>query len=306
MSTDSYSRPESLDTAKQLLARDPEATVVGGGQTLLPLVREGVVDLDHAVDISDVPELTRLDLDAELVTIGSAVTYRDLLDSEVGSYYPIIGDTVEGIADRQVRAMGTVGGALASGQTALDLIPVLYCLDATVVIGSADGTRRVDVAELYQNATLDEEIRGGRTNFLGLAPVELDTEELIERVEIPVPSSENRRGGDYRKQTNVAGGWTVAGVGTTVSLSPSGDRIDSARVGLAAVGETGATAPAVERALDGAPATQQTVDEAVAHLDGDIDPQTTLSSASYVQSVAKTLISRSIRAAIERAGGTLS
>jgi carbon-monoxide dehydrogenase medium subunit len=306
MSTDSYSRPESLDTAKQLLARDPEATVVGGGQTLLPLVREGVVDLDHAVDISDVPELIRLDLDSEPVTIGSAVTYHDLLDSEVGSRYPIIGDTVEGIADRQVRAMGTIGGALASGQTALDLIPALYCLDATVVIGSAEKTRRVDVTELYHNATLDEEIRGGRTNFLGLAPVELDAEELIERVEIPVSSSENRRGGDYRKQTNVAGGWTVAGVGTTVSLAPSGDRIDSARVGLAAVGETGATAPAVERALDGAPATQQTVEEAVAHLDGDIDPQTTLSAASYVQSVAKTLTSRSIRAAIERAGGTLS
>jgi carbon-monoxide dehydrogenase medium subunit len=305
MSTETYSRPRSLEAAKRLLASDTETTIVGGGQTLLPLVREGAVDLVHAIDVSTVPELNRLEVESGQIVIGSAVTYRDLLDSEVSSRCPILGDTIGGIGDRQVRAMGTIGGALASGQTALDLIPTLYCLDATVVIGSTDGTRRVDVGELYPDATHDKETRGARANFLGLAPVELNGDELIETVEISV-TAPDRRGGGYRKQTNVAGGWTVAGVGTFVSLFPAGDRIDSARVGLAAVGRTGATARAVERELEGAPTTREAVEEAVDRLGADIDLQPTFTSSQYARSVAKTLTSRGLGTAIERAGGALS
>ncbi len=75
-------------------------------------------------------------------------------------------EAIDGIGDRQVRSLGTIGGALASGEPALDIIPVLYCLDATVVIGSSDGTRRVDVDALYRNATKETELRGPRKTIL--------------------------------------------------------------------------------------------------------------------------------------------
>ncbi|MCW8173524.1 hypothetical protein D8S78_22905 [Natrialba swarupiae] len=121
-------------------------------------------------------------------------------------------------------------------------------------------------------------------------------------------SSDRRRRPSRRrlpKQTNVAGGWTISGVGTSVSLSATRDRIDSARVGLAAVGQTGASAPTVETALEGTPTTMQEITKSVEQLGADIEPTTTLVTSQYRLQVAKTLASRSIAEAVTRAGGEL-
>ncbi|MWV38488.1 hypothetical protein GRS80_01465 [Natrialba sp. INN-245] len=306
MSEQSYRFPDSIEEVKRILDRHgEEVTIVSGGQTLLPLVRDGTVELDHAVDISRIPALTRIERRAEKTVIGSAVTYRDILASEVGDRHSMLLETIEGIGDRQVRSLGTIGGALASGEPALDIIPVLYCLDATVVIGSSDGTRRVDVGALYRNATKETELRGPREDYIGLAPVEIDSSEIIEAIEIPATNDDGHHGEDYRKQTNVAGGWTISGVGTSVSLSPTRDRIDSARVGLAAVGQTGASAPTVETALEGTPTTMQEITKSVEQLGADIDPTTTFVTSQYRLQVTKTLTSRSIAEAVTRAGGEL-
>jgi carbon-monoxide dehydrogenase medium subunit len=283
MSETAYYTPETVEHARQHLATEEFVKVVAGGQTLMLLVRQGFVDADALVDVSDVSTLSGIDVADGTATIGATTTYRELATHDLGSQVAMLGETATVVGDRQVRAMGTVGGALGHADPAFDLLPTLCCLDAEIDLGSTDGERTVPI-ERY---------------LVGHMRTECEPDELIERVRFDVDSE---MGTAYEKHARVEDGWAT--VGTAAAVTTAAGRFEDVRVGLAAVADTAIRSPAVEDALVGEPATDDAIEAASEAVVEDIDPLDDLSgSAEYKRSLAPTLVERTLGTALDRAGG---
>jgi aerobic carbon-monoxide dehydrogenase medium subunit len=153
----SYERAESVEHALAVLAaaqRDgTDVKVLAGGQSLLPMMKlrlavpEGVLDI-APLRAHDGP----LSLGAAAATLPALTTYRELQHAVAASRtLPALGDALAVLADPQVRARGTIGGALAHADPAADLPAVLLALDATVTIARQGGTRTVPLDDFLKS-----------------------------------------------------------------------------------------------------------------------------------------------------------
>ena len=283
MSETVYHTPKTVEGARQHLATEEFVKVVAGGQTLMLLVRQGFVDADALVDVSGVSALSGIDVADGTATIGATTTYRELSEHDLGGQLAMLGEASTVVGDRQVRTMGTVGGALGHADPAFDLLPTLCCLDAAVELGSTEGTRTVPI-EQY---------------LVGHMRTDRDPDELIERVRFDV---DPRMGTAYEKHSRVEDGWATVGVAAAVTTEAG--RFEDVRVGLTAVADTAVRSPAVEDALVGQPVSEDTIEAASEAVVEDIDPLDDLSgSAAYKRSLAPALVERAIGSALERTGG---
>jgi carbon-monoxide dehydrogenase medium subunit len=284
-----YRKPDTLPEAKDALAEHaPSVKVVSGGQSLSLLIRQDLLSPDALVDIADLPALNGVERRSDEIAIGATTTYAELEESDLIDGFGGLTDAVHVIAGPQVRNMGTVGGAVSHADPSLDVVPPLLCLDATVRIGSVDGTRTVPLREFhseYMNASIEPD-------------------EIVESITFE-PGSETQ-GSAYTKHSNAEGGWATVGVGATVDLSPDGERFESARVALAAVADTAVRAPTVEEALEGEQLDEDTIEAAAQGVREDIDPIGDHSgTAEYKRDLAGELTGRILTEAAGRAGGAL-
>lgn len=280
----SYTRPASLAEALSLLARGSEGTkVISGGQSLLPLLKLRMADVDRLIDIGRLQELRgiRVAADGGLV-IGAAVPYADVLASAVvAERSPLLIEVIEDIGDVQVRNRGTLGGSLAHVDPASDLPAAALALDASVVARSAGGERVVPVSALFAGPFVST-----------LAP-----DELITEIRFPAMAAGN--GTAYRSITQPASGYSIVGVAAAVTLV--GGRVTSAYVGITGVGEVPYRATAVEQLVVAGGASA--VASAAAHaadgqdVGGDIH-----ADAEYRTAMASVITRRALEAAFGRAG----
>src|ERR1051326_8478896 len=102
-----YAAPGSLDEAVKLLA-DPEAKVIAGGHSLLPLMKLRLAQPKLLVDIGRIPGLSYIRAEDGVVAIGAMTTYRDIqLSSDVHRGAPVLAEAAHEVGDPQVRAKGT-------------------------------------------------------------------------------------------------------------------------------------------------------------------------------------------------------
>jgi carbon-monoxide dehydrogenase medium subunit len=149
-----YVRAVSLRHALDELAATPDAKLLAGGQSLLPMMKLRLAAPEALVDIGGLPELTGV----TGTTIGAATTYRALSrDQGLLAAYPALADALAVLADPQVRARGTAGGAIAHGDPAADLPAVLLAMDAQLTIEGPGRTR---------TAMLDDFLLGAYTTDL--------------------------------------------------------------------------------------------------------------------------------------------
>jgi len=137
-----YVRARSLDEAIELLAGDPDARVMAGGQSLVAMMNLRLATPSKLVDISRLPELGAVAEDAETVTLGACVTHAMIEDGRVPD--PSLGlmqRAAATLAYRAIRNRGTVGGSLALADPAAEWPAVLAALDADAVIEGPAGRR---------------------------------------------------------------------------------------------------------------------------------------------------------------------
>ena len=140
-----YERASSVEGALAALERlGPEARVIAGGHSLLPMMKLRLANPEHLVDINDLSDLAYIREHEGEIRIGALTRHADLLDSELlARHFPVFGDAERVIADPVVRNRGTLGGSLCQADAAEDLSSVCSALKATVVIQSRDGERAV-------------------------------------------------------------------------------------------------------------------------------------------------------------------
>ena len=279
-----YARASSIDEAIALLDRlGPEARVIAGGHSLLPMMKLRLATPEHLIDINPLEsELTYIRDDGGEIRIGALTRHRDLLASEVLTrHFPIVRDAEELIADPPVRNRGTIGGALCQADPSEDLSAVCAALGAIAVIRGRAGERVVDMDEFH---------RGPYETAVG------DAEMLVE-VRIPVRP---HVGSAYEKVKRRTGDWATAASG--VALWLDGGAVAAAGIALSAVNPTGVHSTRAEQALVGRPPSEEAFAEAAALAAEDCEPiADQRGPAEYKRHLARELTHRALRRAAARA-----
>jgi carbon-monoxide dehydrogenase medium subunit len=275
-----YARPTTVDEALQAIADGgDDVKIMAGGQSLIPVMRLRLAAPETVVDLSRVAELRGVRDDGDAIVIGAMATHHDVMtDPLVLQYAPLIAEATETVADRQVRARGTFGGALAHADPAGDLPAVALALDAEFVIAGPEGRRTVPASEFF-------------VDYLTTA---LEEAELL--VEIRVPKLAGEWGMRYEKFNRVAQAWSIVAVAAVVRRENG--HIAEARIGLTNMGSTPLRATAVEAALAGADASPETIAAAARSAAEGTSPSSDLNAqADYREHLAQVLTRRAVTAA---------
>jgi carbon-monoxide dehydrogenase medium subunit len=188
-----FARAGTLSEAAAILRQAPGAKAVAGGQSLGPMLNLRLVQPSILVDITAIPELTRVDDDADWVSVGACITAADIEDGRVRvAELPILTAVAGGVAYRAVRNRGTIGGSICHADPAGDWLPLLSALGAECMISDGRQTRRTPIEEFVA----------------GAFDVMLEVGELLQAVRIPRPSRTARCG--YYKVCRKAGEFALA------------------------------------------------------------------------------------------------
>ncbi len=281
-----YERASSVAEAVALLERlGPEARLVAGGHSLLPMMKLRLARPEHLIDINGLAgELSYVRVEGDRLCIGAMTRHAELLDSAVaGEHFRILHDAERVIADPIVRNRGTVGGSLGQADPSEDLSAVFAALKAEVVIQGSAGTRTISARELH----------------LGPYEPAVGDAEMITEIRVPIRPG---CGSAYQKVERRAGDWAVAAAGACVWLD--GDTISDVGIGLTAVGAEHFCAPAAEDALRGQAVGDEAIETAGALASEHCNPSTDQRGpADYKRHLAGELTKRALRTAIARAQG---
>ena len=218
--------PDTVETAVSHLGEHPESSVLAGGTDLMVEVNEGHRRPDgNVVVVSRIPELRSWRRDASSVTIGAAVTYREIETGPLARIVPALAEASRTVGSPQIRNAGTLGGNLGTCSPAGDGLPVLAALDATVELASSAGRRTMPIADF----------------MLGPKRTALHPGELI--VSTTVPITDGWQG--YAK-VGVRNAMVIAVASTCVVLDRTQQR---AAIALGSVGPTILRCPEAEALL---------------------------------------------------------
>ncbi len=229
-----YVAATSVEEAVRLLGeRGPEAKLLAGGHSLLPMMKLRLALPDVLIDLGRIPGLAGIEAVDGGLSIGALTTYAALMDSvEATRLCPLLGQTVAQIGDAQVRNRGTLGGAVAHADPAGDVPAAMLALQATFTAQGPQGRRAIQAGEF----------------FLGLFATALEPDEVLTR--ITVPALPARTGTAYAKFRNPSSGYAVVGVAATATLAEDGTLAD-VRVAITGAGAQPVRATTVEQALRG-------------------------------------------------------
>ena len=279
-----YERATSVEQAIELLTRyGPEARLVAGGHSLLPMMKLRLAQPEALIDINGLGELALIRVDGHDLAVGAMVRHAELLASPVvGEHFPILRDAERVIADPLVRNRGTVGGSLCQADPSEDLSAAFSALRATLVAQGPGGRRTIGIREF----------------FLGPYETALNEAELLVEIRVPIRSHASA----YRKVERRVGDWAVVAAGAVLEISDG--VITEAGIGLTAVRAPRFVAEQAEDFLRGI----RPDDEGFAEA-GRIAAQECRPTADqrgpvdYKRHLAGELTTRALRAAAARAQG---
>ncbi len=269
-----YQRVDFVDHAIQVLSDEPDAKILAGGHSLLPLMRLRLARPSKLVDITRIEDLKYVREEEEHVAIGALTRHHDVANSDVlKELCPIVSHTAAGIGDPQVRHVGTIGGSVAHADPASDMPSVLVALDAEMIVRGPDGATRTVAATDF---------------FKGLFEPDLAHNEILTEIRVPKTAG---RGWSYVKFHRRAQDWALVGV---AALAANGG---GPAVALTNMADRPIRAAGVEEALAGG-ADPATAGQRAA--EGTSPPTDAFAGAEYRQELVKVLARRAIEEARSR------
>ncbi len=282
-----YFAPKKLKQALELLDKyGDDCKVICGGQSLLILMRQGLVAPAYLVDIKHTSELDYIkDGAGEGLKIGAITTHRTIEKSDViKKNFPVLSEMERRLASIQTRNRGSIGGNLCHGDPAGDPAPVLIALGATLKVASVSGERAVRIEDFY-------------TDYFGTV---LEHGELL--TEIQIPAAPPHTGTAYTKFNIIQSDMATVGVAVSISLSARDGACNDARVALGACAPTAIRAVKAEAVLRGQKVTENLLVEAGEVASTETDPISDIhASAEYRKELVKVLVKRVGAEALARA-----
>ncbi|MDP9345141.1 MAG: xanthine dehydrogenase family protein subunit M [Actinomycetota bacterium] len=281
-----YDRATSVDGAIAALGRlGPEARIIAGGHSLLPMMKLRLANPAHLIDINDLTELAYIREEAGEIRIGALTRHVDLLKSELlADRLELFRDAENVIADPVVRNRGTIGGSLCQADAAEDLSAVCSAVKARVVIRGAEGERVVDMADFH----------------VGPYMTAVGDGELLTEVRVPLRAGGVLFGSAHEKVERRAGDWAIAAAAAALWLD--GATIADAGVALSAVGLTTIHLTRAEELLRGEAPSEELFAQAGAIASEDCSPSADgRGPVDYKRHLAGVLTTRALRRAAARA-----
>jgi aerobic carbon-monoxide dehydrogenase medium subunit len=214
-----FHRPTTVRQAAGLLARNPDAKLLAGGHSLLPVMKQRLAQPSALVDLSMVEGMSGVELKGRSVVIGAMTRHADVAKSDVlKEAFPALASVPGSIGDPQVRNRGTIGGSIANNDPNADYPAALLGLGATVITNK----RRIAADDFFQ----------------GMFTTALEEGEIITKISFPIAKK-----AAYEKFKHPASGFALVGV----FVSKRGPDI---RVAVTGAGSNGVfRVPSFEEAL---------------------------------------------------------
>jgi carbon-monoxide dehydrogenase medium subunit len=279
-----YEAPATVSEAVELLAEhQDEASVLAGGQSLIPLLALRLARPAVLVDINGIAELSGVSATDGWVAIGAMTREYVAEESEtIADAVPLLAAALPLIGHEAIRSRGTIGGSLAHADPAAELPAVARALDAEFVVRGPAGERVVPAAEWFE----------------GFLTTARRPDELLTQVRFP--AAERGTGISFQEVARRHGDFAIVGLAASLTLSDG--VIGDARLAFAGLGDVPVRAGDAEDLLVGGRPSAELFEEAARRATGDIDPPADLhGSADYRKKVAAALVRRGLRAAADNA-----
>ena len=274
-----YFEPADLAEALSLLQKyGDEARVIAGGQSLLILVRQGLIRPQVLISLHRIAALREIKFEERHVALGAMATQRQISsDDRIRSRLSALAEAAFRVGSIHVQNLGTVGGNISHAEPNGDSAPALISLGASVLAASHRGERRIP---------LDDFFRGPFENVL--EPV-----EMVTRVHVPLPAD----GGSsiYVKYVQRAVDRATVGVGVQLRIDAVGVCAD-ARVGLGGAGPSPFRATRAEALMKGEKISDALMDAVAAEVSAICDPLSdSHGPADYKRKMAGVFVKRALR-----------
>jgi len=281
-----YEAPKSVSEAVEMLAEHlDEASVLAGGQSLIPLLALRLARPAVLIDINGIAELSGVSVADGWMAIGAMTREYVAEESEtVAGTVPLLAAALPLVGHEAIRSRGTVGGSLAHADPAAELPAVARALDAEFVVRGQSGERVVPAAEWFE----------------GFLTTSRRPDELL--VEVRFPAAGRGTGTSFQEVTRRHGDFAIVGLAASLTLSEGA--ISDARLAFAGMSDVPVRAAHAEDLLVGERPSAGLFDEAARRAADDMDPPADLhGSSDYRKKVAAALVRRGLQAAADNADG---
>lgn len=285
-----FASPTTLSEAVTLMGSGGTIRALAGGTDLIDQLKTNRRNADLVVDLKRVPELQRLESDADGLHIGAARCCSDLHhDPTVNNLFRGLADSTGLVGSVQIQNRAAVGGNVCNAAPSGDTTPNLLVHEAVAVITGPSGTRKVELTDF----------------FVGPGQTVLQKGEFLQELILPTPPEHSASA--YlrfipRNEMDIA----VAGVASFLHIDPQTLTVQKARIALASVAPTPVRARAAEAALEGNIISADLIKSAAKAAVESATPITDVrGSAEYRRELINVLTRRTLGICLKRIGVTL-
>jgi len=282
-----YEAPQTVSEAVELLAEHgDEASVLAGGQSLIPLLALRLARPAMLIDINGVRDLSGVSATDGWLAIGAMTREYAAEESEtVADAVPLLAAALPLIGHEAIRSRGMIGGSLAHADPAGELPAVARALDAQFVVRGPAGMRVIPAEEWFE----------------GFLTTSRGPDELL--VEVRFPTAGPGTGVSFQEVARRHGDFAIVGLAASLTLSDG--VISDARLAFAGLSDVPLRATAAEDLLTGQRPSAELFDEAARRATDEADPPADLQGSSeYRKTVAAALVRRGLRAAADHSQAT--
>ena len=276
-----YACPTKLSEAVALLAaRNGDAKVIAGGQSLVPMLAFRLAAPALLVDLRKLPELRKIDISGNGVALGSMVRWCDILaDARLRTAHPLLLAAVAHVAHYQIRNRGTIGGSIAHADPAAEMPGIALTCEADFATVGTAGARVIKAADF----------------FVGPLMTVLEPDEIIVEIRFPAWPAQRRWG--FQEFARRRGDFAMAAAAVWYDLDAD-SKARNAHVGAIGVGDRPQRLPAVEAVLNGRLIDAAAIAQAEVAACAAVDPQSDIhASADYRRALVGTMVERALQGA---------
>lgn len=278
-----YERPTSVEGALAALARHGEdAKLLAGGQSLIAMLNLRLLAPKTVIDVNRLRDLDYVRFDGGELAIGALTRHNTVLRSKaVAEHCPLMVEAYRFVSHHAIRNRGTLGGNLCHADPASELPVVALLLDATMVLRSSGGERRVPAAEFFK----------------GPFETAARADELL--VEVRFPTQPQGQGYAFDEVSQRHGDFAIVAAGCTLAVEDGVCR--AVRLGYGGVGPHALRVAEAEAALTGQPASVENFAKAAATAAEHVRPTSDVhADEAYRRDLVRALTARVLEAALAR------
>ena len=282
-----YFAPKTVEEALSLLSQyREEAKIIAGGQSMLVVMRQGLLSPEYLIDVKGISALDYTNHDEKTgLRIGALTVHRTIEKSPlVAEHFKVLSEMERNLATVQTRNWGTIGGNLCHGDPAGDPAPVFIALNARLKLASLKRERTIAMEDFSRD-------------YLEVA---LEPGEMLTEIQVPVPPP--RTGTAYEKLMVMRGDMGIIGAAVSITLRPGDGICQDARIALGSAASVPLRAREAEKRLVGKVVSEATLAEAGEVASTEASPPSDVhGSTEYRREMVKVFVRRVGARALERA-----